>query len=134
MRETKKLNCSHDKWIWTEENKKPDSWVIFSRKFEVARPPRKAVSYAAADTKYWLYCNGRLVVFEGSLFRESVPGGGYYDAFDLAPFLREGANRIDVLVWYHGNEGRNSVSSGQAGFFFYCPGLELYSDETFLCC
>ena len=134
MRETEKLTCSHDQWIWTEHPEKPNSWVIFTRTFEVERLPSEAVSYGAADTKYWLYLNGRQVVFEGSLFRESVPGGGYYDAFDLAPFLREGTNRIDVLVWYHGNEGRNSVSSGHGGFFFCCDELGLYSDEGFLCC
>lgn len=134
MRETHKPELKHNKWIWDEKNKQPNSWVIFTREFELGRTPVTARSYAAADTKYWLYCNGRLVVFEGSLFRESAPGCGYLDMFDLAPFLQKGWNHIDVLVWYHGNGGRNSVSSGQAGFFFECSSLGIYSDERFLCC
>lgn len=37
----------------------------------------------AADTKYWLYVNGKLLVIEGGLKRGPTPTGGYYDVVDL---------------------------------------------------
>ena len=43
-----------------------------------------AMVHIAADTKYWLYVNGELVLFEGGLKRGPAPGAGFYDSVDLA--------------------------------------------------
>ena len=124
----KKADC-----IWTGEKTEPGDKVIFRRHVELERVPEAAIAYLAAETKYFLYINGQEVVYEGGLFRESMPGCGYADRVDLAPFLRPGHNVLAVLVWYYGNAGRNNVNSGCPGFYFACDAIGLYSDSAFLC-
>ena len=119
------------KWIWDENNTSPNSIVIFKKEFTAATSAEKAIAYIAADTKYWLWINGKNAVFEGGLFRESMPGAGYADEVDLAPFLKNGKNELICLCWYYGNEGRNNVDSGHAGWIFECKALGLYSDRGF---
>ena len=51
----------------------------------------------AADTKYWLYVNGELVVREGGLKRGPNPTDSYCDVFDNVPNLKCGRNRVAVL-------------------------------------
>jgi len=119
--------------IWNEKAKKPNSHVVLRKSFEVNNLPVKANAYIAVDTKYWLYVNGELVVFEGGLFRESMPGCGYADKMDIAPYLRNGNNTIAIHVFYYGNQGRNNVDSGAGGLLFECDALDIISDETFKC-
>jgi alpha-L-rhamnosidase len=69
----------------------------------------------ACDSKYWLWVNGRLAVFEGQLKRGPTPSDTYYDEVDLAPHLRAGSNTLVVLVWYCGKHGFSHNSSGKAG-------------------
>ena len=120
-------------YIWGRDNKQPNDFVIFRKHIKLSNVPEKAWALMSADTKYWLYINGTEAVFEGGLFRESLPGCGYADRVDLAPYLQEGDNVIAVLVHYYGNGGRNSVDSGQAGLILACESLDLYSDASFLC-
>ena len=95
--------------------------------------PDTAISYAAADTKYWLFINGKMAVFEGGLFRESLPGCGYADRFDLASCLQTGKNDLVCISWFYGNEGRNNTNSTRAGWIFECETLGLFSGPDFLC-
>ncbi|MBQ5758089.1 MAG: hypothetical protein IIV93_06190, partial [Clostridia bacterium] len=95
--------------------------------------PSKAPAYIGVDTRYWLKINGRFAVREGGLYRESLPGSGYVDAVDIAPYLKLGKNKIEILAWFYGNGGRNNVNSGYAGLIFQCEALSLFSDSTFLC-
>ncbi len=120
-------------WIWCEVNNMKDDKVIFRKTFELNHVIKNAPTYIAVDTKYWLHINGELVVFEGSLFRESMPGCGYADCIDIAPYLKVGTNVIALLCWFYGNEGRNNVNSTEAGLIFECEALDLYSDDTFRC-
>jgi hypothetical protein len=108
-----KINAS---WVWDEENTRAHDFMVFRYRFTVTSPPEKAVAAIAAETKYWLWINGRQAVFEGGLFRESLPGAGYADVVDLSPWLREGENVLCALVWYYGNGGRNNKRLPQAGF------------------
>ena len=119
--------------IWAENPHIPNDFVIFRRTFSLDEVPAQASAWIAADTRYWLYLNERLVVWEGGLFRESLPGVGYADEIELSPYLRKGENTLAALVWYYGNEGRNNVDSGSAGFLFACDALKLYADADFLC-
>lgn len=128
-----KLNLSA-KWIWTDNNKTPDARVVFRKTLELDAILAECIAYLAVDTKYWLYINGKQVVFEGGLFRESLKGCGYADRVDLAPFLVPGKNIISVLCWFYGNGGRNNTDSTQAGFLMECPALGLQSDSSFRCC
>ncbi|MBE6925427.1 MAG: hypothetical protein E7461_01155 [Ruminococcaceae bacterium] len=126
------IDFTPSKWIWTKDNLTKDQKVVFRKKFSVSLQPEKAEAYIACDTKFWLWLNGKMVVFEGGVFRESRPGCGYAEKVDLAPYLQEGENTLAVLVWFYGNGGRNNTNSGQAGFIFKCDALSLYSDEGFL--
>jgi len=120
------------KWIWTEDNKSKDQKIVLRKKFRIDSVPEHAYMYVACDTKFWLWINGKLVVYEGGVFRESKPGCGYAEKIDVAEYLAKGENILAVLVWYYGNAGRNNVDSGEAGFILKCDELELYSDASFL--
>jgi hypothetical protein len=123
----------HAQWIWDENNTQAHDFMIFRASVSLDKPPEKAEAVIAAETKYWLYINGEMAVFEGGLFRESVPGAGWADRVDLACYLKEGANEIEALVWYYGNGGRNNTRLPQAGFLFDCAALNLQSGPKFTC-
>ncbi|MGB0322614.1 MAG: alpha-L-rhamnosidase C-terminal domain-containing protein, partial [Pseudohongiellaceae bacterium] len=82
------------------------------------KAPKKATARIAADSKYWLWINGEMVVFEGQLKRGPTPNDTYYDKVDLTPYLKKGDNTIAVLSWYFGKHGFSHNSSGKAGFVF----------------
>ena len=121
------------KWIWAKENDRKNDWVIFVRDFNVNKLDEKVEVKIAVDSKYYLYINGEIAVFEGGLNRESLPGCGYADETDVTRFLKTGKNRIVLKCWYWGNEGRNNVDSGKAGLLFECPKLGFYSDKSWKC-
>lgn len=121
------------KWIWCDDNKRPNDFVLFKKIFTLDSIPSPAMAYIGVDTRYWLKINGKSVVKEGGLLRESMPGCGYVDEVDIAPYLRTGRNSIEILVWFYGVGGRNNVNSGSAGLIFQCEVLGLYSGRSFLC-
>ncbi|HZG58184.1 alpha-L-rhamnosidase C-terminal domain-containing protein [Paenibacillus sp.] len=105
-------------WIWGPADGPANGWTIFRKTFELPCAPGSAEAWISAESKYWLWLNGRLVVFEGGLNRGPTPGAAYFDRVDLKPFAVEGSNTIAALVWYWGNEGRNNTDSGQGGLLF----------------
>ena len=98
----------------------------------MAAHPRSVIARIACDSKYWLWINGRLVVFEGELKRGPTPSGTYFDEVDIAPYLKKGDNTIAVLLWYWGKNGFSHNSSGRAGLLFETHGLgkEITSDAN----
>ncbi|QDU71527.1 alpha-L-rhamnosidase-related protein [Mucisphaera calidilacus] len=96
----------------------PNTWLACRRTLELQQTPRRAVARIAADSKYWLYINGKLVVFEGALKRGPTPEGTWYDVVDLTHRIGKGSNTIAVLVWHFGKEGYCHKNSGKAGFLF----------------
>ena len=129
-----KVDFGRAKWIWTKDNLTADQKIVVRKKFVAEEVPASAKAYIACDTKFWLWINGELVVYEGGVFRESLPGCGYAEEVELAPYLKKGENVIAAFVWFFGNGGRNNVNSGEAGFVFSCESLGLYSGEDFLVC
>ncbi len=120
---------------WISENfsqNTSNSWYCFRKSFRIAAVPKQAVARIAVDSKYWMWINGDLVVFEGGLKRGPNPNDTYYDELDLAPFLCEGDNTIAILVWYFGKDGFSHHSSGKAGLLFECvsPEVEILSDKS----
>ena len=115
------------KWIWDENNlTEKNVWMCFNKEVTLDKVPEKLIAHISADSKYWLYINGEIVVFEGSVKRGPDKGSGYYDSVDIAPFLKEGKNRICALVWYWDNETSYSYcSSGQGGFIFEATGEDI---------
>lgn len=108
-------------WIWNESNDN-DVFLRFRRtvlltEADFAEP---ITAFVAADSRYWLYLNGQIVVREGGEKRGMKPDSTYYDTLNLTNYLREGENTIAVLVWYFGPDEQNLsyVSSGRASFYF----------------
>ena len=122
------------KWIWDKENlTEKNVWMCFSKNVRIEKKPETLVAHISADSKYWLYINGETVVFEGSVKRGPDENSGYYDSIDIAPYLKDGENRICALVWFWDNETSYSYnSSGQGGFLFEAIGedIAIISDES----
>lgn len=118
-------------WIWQTADGPQNTWMCFRKTVTLASVPASAPVRIAADSKYWLWVNGKLVVFEGQLKR-SLPSGTYYDSLNLAPHLTAGSNTLAVLVWYWGKNGMSHRSSGKGGFLFdgNFGGTAVQSDAT----
>ncbi len=108
------------KWIWDKDNlTQKNCWMCLSKKVTLKKAPDELIAHISADSKYWLYINGKTVVFEGNVKRGPAKESGYYDSIDIAPYLKKGENSICALVWYWDNETSYSYSgSGQGGFIF----------------
>ena len=131
------------KWIWSpSDDGAQNRWMAFRKEvaLDASDLEGEITAKIAADTKYWLWINGELAVYEGQLKRGAAllkkdiyPQGSeeqpdldemitevasYYDEVVLTPYLREGENVIAALVWYYGNEGHSHVGSGQGAFLF----------------
>lgn len=111
-----------------------NSWMCFRKDITLSRVPEIAVARIAADSKYWLWINGELAVFEGGLKRGEDRCSSYFDELDLAQFLHRGKNSIAVLVWHFGKSGFSHNDSGKAGFILDSPALDLRSDSTWHSC
>ena len=113
-----------------------NSWICYHKTVELPEPDGSPV-YAdiAVDSKYWMWINGELVVFEGGLKRGPNPKDTYYDRVDIAPYLTEGKNSIAILLWYFGKDGFSHNSSGRAGLLFDCQTekFEILSDASWKC-
>lgn len=105
-------------WIGEAFASTSNTFYKYRYQFEITEVPLTAVASIACDSKYWLYINGKLVVFEGQLKRGPTPNDTYYDAVDIQPFLQQGKNTIAVLLWYWGKHGFCHNSSGRAGLLF----------------
>lgn len=122
------------KWIWPEQRSAKNQRAHFFFTAALDAPPRERVCLLiGCETKYWLFVNGRLAVFDGGLLRESLPGGGYYDEVDITDLLQTGHNDITIHAWYYGNGGRNNSACTEAGFILSCDALALYSSRDTLC-
>lgn len=120
-------------WIRAfEQQNATNTWTAFHAKFTVDDIPTEALASIACDSKYWLWINGELVVFEGQLKRGPSPEDTYYDEVDIAPFLKKGKNSISILNWYFGKDGFSHNSSGKAALIFDCqtPQFELLTDAS----
>lgn len=123
-------------WINTEQcQSATNTWLIYRKRAEVASVPKQVIARIAADTKYWLWINDKMVVFEGGLKRGPSPCGTYYDKVDIAPYLQQGENTIAVLLWHFGKDGFSHVNSGKAALLFEAsaPGIEIASDASWEC-
>ncbi len=110
-----------------------NEWIAFRRDISLSEVPSQAVARIAVDSKYWLWVNGKMVVFEGQLKRGPRPDAAYHDEVDLVPYLRKGQNQIALLLWHFGKDGMSHKDSGMAQLSFSCPAISLESDCEWLC-
>jgi hypothetical protein len=110
----------------------PNSWYCYRKNVHLQHVPRNLKARIAVDTKYWLWVNGKLVVYEGGLKRGPDPLNTYYDEVDLSPHFQKGKNTIALLVWFWGGAGFSHHNSGRTGLLFEGSGDEftLLSDST----
>ncbi|MDL2305559.1 glycoside hydrolase [Bacteroides sp. OttesenSCG-928-D19] len=121
------------KWVSFEHTQSaPNSWYMYRKDVTLANVPAALTARIAVDSKYWLWINDRLVVFEGGLKRGPARNATYYDEVEIAPFLTAGENTIAVLVWHFGRNGFSHVNSGMAGLWFEAigSGIEIISDDS----
>lgn len=123
-------------WISSEHTQSmPNTWLAFRKTVKVSAIPQTLIARIAADSKYWLWINGKMVVFEGGLKRGPSPFGTYYDKVDIAPFLVSGDNTIAVLLWHFGKNGFSHLNSGTAALLFdaEASGIDILSDIDWEC-
>ncbi|MGY6648019.1 alpha-L-rhamnosidase-related protein [Wenyingzhuangia sp. IMCC45574] len=106
-------------WIWQQKEGPANTWVAFRKSFNLNNPPKDVVAKIAVDTKYWLWVNGEMVLFEGGLARGAAPNTNYYDEVDLKRYLKKGENTIAILVWYWGRTRKVHDDSGKGGLLFH---------------
>lgn len=121
-------------WITADDTTRNDRnvWIEFRKEFILKKNMKKAEAKIAADSKYWLWINGEMVVFEGGLKRGPNRNDTYYDVVDLASYLKKGKNEIKVLLWHFGKSGFSHNSSGKSGIILDAPTIGLFSDKTWL--
>jgi hypothetical protein len=123
-------------WISTVENQsETNTWLAYRKLITIESVPKQAFAKIAVDSKYWLWINEVMVVFEGGLKRGPNPTDTYYDEIDIAPFLKKGTNIIALQLWYFGKDGFSHKSSGKAALLFDCQAqaFQLLSDGSWQC-
>lgn len=123
-------------WISAQDcQDEPNSWLIYRYEKELTKVPSKLMARIGVDSKYWMWINGEMVVFEGGLKRGPAPEKTYYDVIDIAPYLKKGKNSIAILHWYFGKDGFSHKNSGKAGLIFDAQGksVEICSNEEWKC-
>ena len=117
-------------WITGPNGSAVNSWFCFRKTFSITDSTVTAIAEIAVDSKYWLWLNDSLIVFEGQLKRGPTPNDTYCDKINLTGRLRKGKNTLAILVWYFGKHGFSHNSSGLAGLYFNCPALGVVSDKS----
>lgn len=105
-------------WIWQEQDGPKNTWIAFRKAVELKAVPETALAHISTDTKYWLWINGEMVLFEGGVARGPHRDGTYYDEVDIKPFLKAGENTVAILVWYWGKTAKTHEDSGKGGLLF----------------
>lgn len=126
------INAQDARWITADDPGCNDenTWIEYSKTFDLKKIGSDAVARIAADSKYWLWVNGQMAVFEGSLKRGPNHTDSYYDVIDLKPFLRKGKNEVRVLHCYFGKGGMSHKDSGRSGLIIDAPAIGLVTDST----
>lgn len=138
IRENIEITEWHASWIWDNKSIEETTWINntwmnFRKTFVINEDFKDVIAKIAADSKYWLYINDELVVFEGGLKRGQTPNSTYYDRLDITDYLKKGENTISILVWCLGPKSNKSyLSSGSPGLLFQANIYEniIISDET----
>ena len=112
------------KWIWAKNNAIRGDVVYFRKVFDIAKPPKTAVAFVAAQSRYFLSVNGKSVVTDGGM-------NGCYDEIDIARYLVKGSNVVSAVAVFDGERGTNIKSADCAGFIFCCKAVDVYSDSCF---
>lgn len=103
-------------WIWDKINA-PDSYVAFRKEFEISKDITEAVIDISAESKYFMWVNGILTVYDGSSKRGPSVNDSFYDHVKITN-LKKGKNVIAFLTVYNGRSSDSSIDAGKAGLLF----------------
>ena len=134
---------SEARWIGVNDVVE-DAHFAFRRCLSLDHRPETALVRITADARYMLWVNG---TFVGRGPARGYPFAQPYDEFDLAPFLRPGANWLAAQVYQFGpgdgafgqcDKGNGvHVSTGKTGLlmegdvrFAHAPALPIRTDAT----
>ena len=93
-------------WISTDmDNSIPNQWVCFRKSFSCDKVASSAVLHIGVDSKYWLWVNGQMVIFEGGLKRGPNPHDTYYDSVPIGKYLKKGGTAELVSGTYRLSSG-----------------------------
>lgn len=120
-------------WIWQEADGPSNTWMSFRKSINIDEIPDVVNAQISVDSKYWLWINGELVLFEGGFSRgpsqagdwdrdaEIMPTNSWYETVDIQPYLKTGENTIAILVWYWGRMTHKGthVDSKKGGLLFH---------------
>lgn len=118
--------------VTTQSQAVAGDWYCFRGNMNVDNVEKIQEVRIAADTKYWLWVNGELQVFEGGLKRGPNPNDSYVDVIKNIDGFKSGDNQITLLVWYFGKDGfshRNSPTAG-VSMSVVCGDTTLESDAS----
>ncbi len=146
MNNSKELNTSYipseilrdphtlqSKWIWTSDAPSEGQWINLRKTFTLSALPKSATARISVDSRYWLWINGEMAVYEGQLKMGPDQHSRYYDKVDLTPYLKKGENTVAVLACYWGFRSASAVPAPTQGFTFdaeLSDGSRVVSDET----
>jgi len=125
-------NWENAQWIWQQEDGPSNTWMSFRKTITINEIPEIVEANIAVDSKFWLWINGEMVLFEGGLSRgpsqagdwnrkeKITPTNSWYDTVNIQPYLKKGENTIAILVWYWGRETHKGthIDSGKGGLLF----------------
>lgn len=123
---------SNAQWIWQQENGPSNTWMSFRKTVTLDEVPEVVEANISVDSKFWLWINGEMVLFEGGLSRgpsqagewnrkeKITPANSWYERVNIQPYLKKGENTIAILVWYWGRETHKGthIDSGKGGLLF----------------
>ena len=125
-------NWENAQWIWQQEEGPSNTWMSFRKTVNINEIPEIVEANIAVDSKFWLWINGEMVLFEGGLSRgpsqagawdrkqKITPTNSWYDTVNIQPYLKKGENTIAILVWFWGRETHKGthIDSGKGGLLF----------------
>jgi len=122
---------SEAKWIWRANEAGQDEYVDFLDSFTAAAGEKVTLTISA-DSNYTVYINGQLAAFGQYA---DYPKYKVADTVDITEFVREGENRLAIVVWYFGVESF-TYTCGKAGLIYEvkcgCGKVLAKSDESVL--
>lgn len=96
-------NLQTGKWSTHIQNStQENTWLVFRFGFEVSNINEELPVHYAVDSKYCLYINDELDIFEGGLKRGFIRNKTYCD---LASYVKNGKNKIEVYGGGFHNHG-----------------------------
>jgi hypothetical protein len=125
-------NWGNAQWIWQQEDGPSNTWMSFRKTVTLDEIPEIVEANISVDSKFWLWINGEMVLFEGGLSRgpsqagewnrkeKITPANSWYEIVNIKPYLKKGENTIAILVWYWGRETHKGthIDSGKGGLLF----------------